>query len=95
MTSKFDKVFEEKLSIFNEFVKREIYRDSSGKRVIKNRASRPGYRVKVINGKPKEIRMSTKERRNRAKAAKKSAIQRYKKSAIKRTKPKKLVKLGR
>jgi hypothetical protein len=94
MTSKFNKIFEEKCELFKEFVKKEYYRDASGKMHVKRKASRPGYRVKVINGKPKEVRMTTKERRNRALAAKKSAIQRYKKSAIKKTKPKKLVKLG-
>lgn len=94
MTSKFDKVFNEHNERFDEFVKKEYYRDSSGKMVVKHRASRPGYRVKKVNGKHKEVRMSTKERRNRAKAAKKSAIKRYKKSAIKKSKPKKLIKLG-
>lgn len=94
MTSNFDKVFNEQCERFDEFVKKEYYRDSSGKMVVKHRASRPGYRVKTINGKPKEVRMTTKERRNRAKAAKKSAIQRYKKSTIKRNKPKKYIKLG-
>lgn len=94
MTSKFDKLFNEKCERFDEFVKKEYYRDSTGKMVVKHRATRPGYRVKVINGKPREVRMTTKERRNRAVAAKKSAIKRYKKSAIPRKKPKKLIKLG-
>jgi len=94
MTISFDKAYGEQCERFDEFVKKEYYRDPSGKMVVKHRASRPGYRVKKINGKTKEIRMTTKERRNRAKAAKKSAINRYKKSAIKHKKPKKLIKIG-
>ena len=94
MTSNFDKAFNEQCDIFKEFIKKEYYRDASGKMHVKRKASRPGYRIKNVNGKPKEVRMTSKERRNRARAAKKSAIQRYKKSAIKKTKPKKLIKLG-
>lgn len=93
MTSKFNGIYNKKLSRFDEFVKKEYYRDSTGKMVVKNKATRPGYRVKMIKGKPTEIRMDSKERLNRARAAKRSAIKRYKKSSIRKT-TNKLTKIG-
>lgn len=84
MSSKFDKTYNEKIDKFNEFVKREHYRDSRGRLVVKNKATRKGYRVKMVNGKPTEVRMTTAEQRNRSKAAKMSALRRYKKHTVKK-----------
>ena len=93
MTSKFNDYFNEQMGRLDEFVKKEYYRDASGKMKVKHRASRPGYRVKMIKGKPKEVPMSSKEKQNRKKAAKKSALKRYKKiTTVKQ--PKKMVKIG-
>jgi len=93
MSSKFNEVYEKHLNRLDEVVKKDYFRDERGKMVIKHKASRPGYRVKMIKGKPTEVRMTSKETRNRKVAAKKSALKRYRKTTT-RKKSKTLVKIG-
>lgn len=45
-----------------------------GKRMKKFKTNKEGFRVKMVNGRPKEVKMSTKERMIRKKAAKKAAL---------------------
>lgn len=45
----------------------------NGKRIIKVKTDKDGYKVSLIDGKPKEIKMSAVEKRNRKKAAIKNA----------------------
>ena len=64
-----------------------------GKRMIKFKSAKPGYRVQMVNGRPKEVRMKTTEKRKRRKGqragkkkrrAKKASIRRKQKRSMRK-----------
>jgi hypothetical protein len=56
----------EDIELVDESVRRKrVVR--GGKRVVKYKTNKPGYRVKYVNGRPREVRMKPQERRKRKK----------------------------
>jgi hypothetical protein len=52
-----------------------------GRRVVKYKSNKPGYRVKMVNGRPREVRMKPQERRKRRKGQRRGVRKRRSKRA--------------
>ena len=64
-----------------------------GRRVIKWKIDKPGFKVVMVNGRPKEVRIKSKERITRKKAAKKAARKAKSKKGTAAQKRKRSIKL--
>lgn len=53
----------------------------NGKRVIKFKSTKPGYRIQMVNGRPREVRMKPSETRKRKKGQKRAVRKKRSKSA--------------
>lgn len=73
-----DDEFDEEL--LDEAIKRvRVVRQ--GKRMIKYKSTKPGYRVQMVNGRPREVRMKPTETRRRKKAMRRAVRKRRSKKA--------------
>ena len=70
-------VFESLIS--EKLIRKKVIR--KGKKLVKWKTDKEGYRVAMVNGRPKEVKMSSQEKLKRKKASKKSVIKRKAKSA--------------
>ena len=77
--------------ICERLVKKKVIR--KGKKLIKWKTDKDGYRVQMIKGRPKEVRMDAKEKLTRKKSAKKTARKnKSKKAQMSRSRSKSLKK---
>lgn len=53
----------------------------NGKRVVKYKTNKPGYRVKYVNGRPREVRMKPQETRKRKKGQRRAVRKKRSKRA--------------